>query len=82
MGVEKFYMPAIDSTVINDLIATENKYPQQCFAMMGLHPCSVKENYKDELEIVEKWLSKTHVSGNRRNRFGFLLGYNIYQTTI
>jgi TatD DNase family protein len=25
---------------------------------MGLHPCSVKENYKDELKIVETWLNK------------------------
>ena len=58
VGVEKFYMPAIDSTVINELIATENNYPEQCFAMMGLHPCSVKENYKDELAIAESWLAK------------------------
>jgi TatD DNase family protein len=28
-----------------------------CFAMPGLHPCSVKENYRDELELVEKSLS-------------------------
>ena len=26
--------------------------------MMGLHPCSVKENYWDELRIVKEWLSK------------------------
>jgi TatD DNase family protein len=26
--------------------------------MMGLHPCSVKENWKDEMKIVEDWLSK------------------------
>ena len=57
-GVEKFYMPAIDSTVINELLATENNYPGKCFAMMGLHPCSVKENYKDELAIAENWLAK------------------------
>ena len=57
-GVNKMYMPAIDSTVINDLLNTENKYPGKCFAMMGLHPCSVKENYKDELIIAEDWLNK------------------------
>ena len=53
-GVRKFFMPAIDSSVLNDLIATEKNYPDQCFAMIGLHPCSVKENYKDELAVVEK----------------------------
>ena len=58
VGVEKFYMPAIDSSVINDLVETENKYPEQCFAMMGLHPCSVKENYKDELAVAGNWLNR------------------------
>lgn len=57
-GVKKFYMPAIDSSVIDDLISTENKYSGQCFAMMGLHPCSVKENYQDELLITKNWLSQ------------------------
>lgn len=56
-GVKKFYMPAIDSTVIDDLLKTENKYAGKCFAMMGLHPCSVKENYKNELVITENWLN-------------------------
>lgn len=56
-GIQKFYMPAIDSSVIEDLLATENKYPKQCFAMMGLHPCSVNGNYKHELATVENWLN-------------------------
>ncbi|HVX26933.1 MAG TPA: TatD family hydrolase [Parafilimonas sp.] len=57
-GVEKFYMPAIDSSVIESLLATETAYPGKCFAMMGLHPCSVTGNYKEELVTVENWLNK------------------------
>ena len=57
-GVKKFYLPAIDSTEIENLLALENKYPGKCFAMMGLHPCSVKENYKQELSLVYSWLQK------------------------
>src|SRR5437868_9284943 len=57
-GVKKFYMPAIDSAETNNLINTEKKFPGKCFAMMGLHPCSVKENYKDELALIEEWFSK------------------------
>jgi TatD DNase family protein len=57
-GVEKFYLPAIDSEVIEDMLSLEQSYPNQFHAMMGLHPCSVKENYKDELKIVEDYLSK------------------------
>ena len=57
-GVTKFYLPNIDSSSIDDLLRLEEKYPEQCIAMMGLHPCSVKENYKNELKLVEEWLKK------------------------
>jgi TatD DNase family protein len=57
-GVEKFYLPAIDSTVIQGLFAMEERYAGKCFAMMGVHPCSVNENFKTELTIIEDWLNK------------------------
>lgn len=57
-GVTKFYLPAIDSEVINDMLALEAAFPGECFAMIGLHPCSVKENYKNELALAEDWLNK------------------------
>jgi TatD DNase family protein len=57
-GVKKFFLPAIDSEVIDAMLEVEQKFPHECFAMMGLHPCSVKENYKDELGLVEQWLNK------------------------
>lgn len=57
-GVEKFYLPAIDSREIDNMLSLEALYPEKCFAMIGLHPCSVKENYLEELEIVKGWLMK------------------------
>lgn len=57
-GVARFYLPNIDSTSIDDMLQLEADYPGQCFAMMGLHPCSVKENYKEELAAVKKWLDQ------------------------
>lgn len=57
-GVEKFYLPAIDSEVIDKIMLLEQQFSGVCFAMMGLHPCSVKDNFKAELKIVEEWLSK------------------------
>ncbi|MFT4760201.1 MAG: TatD DNase family protein [Paraglaciecola sp.] len=57
-GVERFYLPNIDSTSIEGMLALEAKHPDTCFPMMGLHPCSVKENYEEELAIVEEWLFK------------------------
>jgi TatD DNase family protein len=57
-GVSKFYLPALDSEVIADMLALEIKYPGVCMPMMGLHPCYVKENYQTELSIAKEWLDK------------------------
>lgn len=57
-GVSKMYMPNCDSSTIEGMMRIAAKYPQHCFPMMGLHPCYVKENYKEELAIVNEQLSK------------------------
>ena len=57
-GVNKFYLPAIDSAETENIFLLEKKFPGKCFAMMGLHPCSVKANYLIEISLVEEWLSK------------------------
>lgn len=57
-GVQKFYLPGIDSTAIDAMLVLEGQFPGKCIAMMGLHPCYVKENYKEELAIVQHWLAK------------------------
>ena len=57
-GIGKILMPGIDSTCIDPMLSLETQYPNQCIAMMGLHPCYVKENYVTELAIVEQWLAK------------------------
>ncbi|MEP6712416.1 MAG: TatD family hydrolase [Ferruginibacter sp.] len=57
-GVTTFYLPAIDSTTHNAMISIEKKFSGKCYAMMGLHPCSVKENYGEELKQVETWLKQ------------------------
>lgn len=57
-SIEKFFLPAIDSNVIDAMLAMETNFPGACFAMMGLHPCSVKDNYQEELKIAGEWLVK------------------------
>jgi TatD DNase family protein len=57
-GVSRFFLPGIDSAVIDDMMKLEQEWPGQIFPMMGLHPCSVKENYADELNIVKHWLEQ------------------------
>jgi len=58
VGIQRFYLPNIDSSSIEAMLELETTHPDKCFAMMGLHPCSVKENYEDELAIVEQWLGR------------------------
>jgi TatD DNase family protein len=57
-GVERFYLPAIDSGSRETLLALEARYPGVCFGMAGLHPCSVKGNYLEELRVVEEDLAR------------------------
>jgi TatD DNase family protein len=56
-GVRHIFMPNIDSSSVENMLRTESRYPN-CHAMMGLHPCSVKENYEKELSNVESWFVK------------------------
>jgi TatD DNase family protein len=55
-GVNKFFLPNIDSTSFNVLYKVCDEFPENCFPMMGLHPCSVKENYREELSKIENEL--------------------------
>lgn len=57
-GIEKILMPAIDSASLEAMLKVEQQFPDHCIAMMGLHPCYVKENYKAELKLVEEWIAK------------------------
>ena len=59
--VERFYLPAIDSTYTPAMHALKEKYPEQIHLMMGLHPTHVKRNYKEELHHVHRSWLKTHL---------------------
>ncbi len=57
-GIERFFIPAIDSTYTEAMFNLRDAHPENIFLMMGLHPTHVKENYKDELRHVEEMLSE------------------------
>ncbi|MEC5395152.1 TatD family hydrolase [Bergeyella sp. RCAD1439] len=58
-GVNRFFLPAIDSSHHEKMLALEAAYPNLMHAMMGLHPCDVKPNtWKKELEIVRHYLDQ------------------------
>jgi TatD DNase family protein len=57
-GVGKILLPNIDSSSIKMMLDLADKYRGMCFPMIGIHPTSVKEDFKEELEVVEFWLAK------------------------
>lgn len=57
-GVERFFIPAIDSETTQSMFELEKQFPKNMFLMMGLHPTHVKENFKEELNHVKQWLDK------------------------
>lgn len=55
-GVGTILMPAIDSSTHRQMLALEQERPGICLSMMGVHPCYIKENYKEELAIARTYL--------------------------
>ena len=59
-GISRFFIPAIDSSYTNRMLDLEKSYPENVFLMMGLHPTSVKENFKEELAHVKALIDSRH----------------------
>jgi TatD DNase family protein len=57
-GVSRLLLPAIDKGYYESLMMVTNAYPGHCFPMIGLHPTSVKADYREELSFIEDILKK------------------------
>lgn len=51
--VEHLLLPNVDKNSIAQVFETCRLYPEHCYPMMGLHPCSVKSDYKEQLDIIQ-----------------------------
>ena len=58
-GVQKCILPAIDREWFVPMMQAVEKFPNVCFPCIGLHPTSVKENWKEELDFVASCLSQS-----------------------
>ncbi len=56
-GVKKFLLPNIDLGSVDSLHQFCDRYPEQSYPMMGLHPTSVKEDYKHVLRETKELLN-------------------------
>ena len=58
-GISKMLLPNIDSTTTTKMLQLCDKYPNNCYPMIGLHPCSIKkDNLEKEISHVEQMLSQ------------------------
>jgi TatD DNase family protein len=57
-NISKLYLPNIDASSIDEVHKLADDYPGYCIPMMGLHPCYVKKDYRDQLSIIEKNLAE------------------------
>ena len=54
LGVDTILLPNISSKYTNNLLQLCNQFPENCFPMMGLHPCDVsEENFDSEMQHIE-----------------------------
>jgi TatD DNase family protein len=57
-GIDKIFLPAIDSSSHVQMMDLAKAYPDYCIPMMGLHPCYVNNQYEAELQLVREWLGR------------------------
>jgi len=57
-GISRMFMPNIDVKSIQPMLDVAWSFPQNCFPMMGLHPCSVDEYVEENLFQIHKWFKK------------------------
>lgn len=60
-GVSRLFLPNVDTASIPLVMNLARRYPENCFPMLGLHPCDVKENYKEELQQIKDYISQQSI---------------------
>lgn len=50
--VSRLFLPNVDLASVPQVFALVDAYPQNCFAMLGLHPCHVTKDWETELEQI------------------------------
>jgi len=59
--ITRLFLPNVSSQSIAMVMDLAKAYPQNCFPMLGLHPCDVKENFEEELSIINQHIEKNKI---------------------
>jgi TatD DNase family protein len=60
-GVTRMLLPNIDSSTIDPLFSMAERFPAHCLPMMGLHPTSVRSNYREELQHIQSFIERQDI---------------------
>jgi TatD DNase family protein len=52
-GISRLFLPNVDAASVPLIFSLVKSFPGICFPMLGLHPCSVKEGWEDELNTIK-----------------------------
>ncbi|WP_317169616.1 TatD family hydrolase [Mucilaginibacter humi] len=50
--VKRLFLPNVDAASVPQIYRLADEYPGICYPMLGMHPCSVKEGWEEELAII------------------------------
>ncbi|RYD92798.1 MAG: TatD family deoxyribonuclease, partial [Sphingobacteriales bacterium] len=52
-SIDRLFLPNVDAASVPMMFELLQAYPDNCYPMLGLHPCSVKENWEEELAVIQ-----------------------------
>lgn len=60
-GIDRLFLPNVDLKSVKLIKETVAAYPDNCFPMLGLHPCSVQQDFQSVIEELKKESNHTKV---------------------
>jgi TatD DNase family protein len=52
-SIDRLFLPNVDAASVPLMFELLEAYPTKCYPMLGLHPCSVKDNWEEELAVIQ-----------------------------
>lgn len=56
--ITRLFLPNIDKNSVDGMMSLVNQYPNNCYPMIGIHPCSVTADWKEEIKEYEQLLTQ------------------------
>ena len=60
-GIGRLFLPNVDTASVQMVFALTGAFPGICYPMLGLHPCSVKAGWEDELNAIKSSAQPTKI---------------------